>query len=228
VKTIEQKKLHELARNIKGVRKTTQELVTEAIREAIIKGYFKEGEPIDTASLANTFGVSRMPIRIALKELELEGLILLPPHKKPIPVALSPFEVRNICVIRCEMEALAIRLAIPNIKEEDIVELEECWERMNRCDANEFLVLNMEFHDRIYQHSKNSTLCNIINQLRNNVERYIRIYVGDIGHFQTANKEHLEILTAIKSKNLEMCDQTIRRHLTSVCETVACLLEAKQ
>jgi DNA-binding GntR family transcriptional regulator len=220
--------LDKLSMNVRENRKSTQELVTDALRNAILNGYYEDGKPIETIDLAEKFGVSRMPIRIALQQLESEGLVELQPHKKAIAVKLSPSEVRKLTDIRCELEVLATRLAVPNITVSDIEKMNKLVEQMDQSiDPQEFISLNMEYHNTIYLRSDNDKLNDLIVQLRNNVERYLKFYLNDRNHFKKANQEHKQILSAIKKKDTTEAEGLIRQHLLSVGGTIAQLLERK-
>src|SRR5699024_3571425 len=102
---------------------TTQEWVTDTIRMGILNNYFKDGESIPTAGLAEKLGVSRMPIRIALLQLESEGLVSLKPHKPAVAVTLSPEEVLQIYDMRFELEGLSVQLATKEATEKEMKEL---------------------------------------------------------------------------------------------------------
>jgi len=136
--------LNTIINKVKQRRVTTQELVTDAIREAIIKGYIKNGEQIETNALTEKFGVSRMPVRLALQQLESEGLVHMEPHKKAVAVKLSPDEIKKITEIRCELEGLAIRSAMPNLNDKVFDDLQGILKRMETCqDPEEYMNLNM-------------------------------------------------------------------------------------
>jgi DNA-binding GntR family transcriptional regulator len=209
-------------------RRTAKELVTDSLREAILNGYFVDGEPIEISEIADKFGVSRMPVRVALQQLESEGLVDIQPHKRPVAVRLSPEEVRQIGMIRCELEALAIRLAVTRITQSDIEKLEMLVQKMeNSSGANEFIGLNTEFHSTICQLSENEHLNTIIVQLRNNVERYLRIYMNDFSYPKTTSEEHRLIVKALRERNEQEADLFLRTHLSSTCNAIAEFLEKK-
>ncbi|WP_438311525.1 GntR family transcriptional regulator [Sporosarcina sp. FA9] len=204
-----------------GRKMTTQEWVTDIVRKAILNGYYDDGKPIDTTELANKLSVSRMPVRMALSQLESEGLVLLEPHKKPFAVMLSPEEVMKICDIRCELEALAGKLAIKKITDKNIQELNELIIKMeNTNDTNEYMLFNNEFHNTINVIAGNEVLQNLINQLRNNVERYLKIYLHDPLNSKAANDEHKSILQAFKERDSNKVEVCIRSHLIHTCESV--------
>jgi DNA-binding GntR family transcriptional regulator len=209
-------------------RRTSKERVTDSLREAILNGYFVDGEPIEISKIADKLGVSRMPVKVALQQLESEGLVDIQPHKKRVAVRLSPEEVRQIGMIRCELEALAIRIAATRITQSDIEKLEQLVQKMETSSSvNEFIGLNTEFHSMIGQLSGNDHLNTIIIQLCNNLERYLRIYMNDFSYPKTMSEEHRLIVKALTERNDQEADLFMRTHLSSMCNAIAEFLEKK-
>lgn len=200
-------------------RLTTQEWVTKVLREAILNNYIEEGE-LDTSKLASRLGVSRMPIRAALFQLESEGLVTLEPHKKAVATQLSPKEVKQIYEVRSELEALAIKLAMKEITDSDLVELFELVIKMDFCNEKEFVELNKKFHSKINMLSKNEDLYNLNNKLRNNVARYLKLFVASPANIELANKEHKEIVMALKNRDVDRGVVLIKTHLNHTCKSV--------
>jgi DNA-binding GntR family transcriptional regulator len=216
--------LNHIINNVKKRRVTTKELVTDAIREAIIKGYIKNGEEIKTNVLTEKFGVSRMPIRLALQQLETEGLVHIEPHKKAVAVKLSPDEIKKITEIRCELEGLAIRSAMPNLTKDVFNELLLLLDDMKSCtESEEYMILNMKFHDTIYKYSYNSTLRKLINQLRNIVERYL--FILEQHHFKQADKDHAQIYYSLVKFDTKQAEEHTRAHLIKTRDAIINLLE---
>ncbi|MGM8211260.1 GntR family transcriptional regulator [Virgibacillus sp. W0430] len=207
---------------------TTQEWVTNILRQAILNGYYSDGKPLETTILAEKLGVSRMPIRTALLQLENEGLVVLEPHKKAVATKLSPKEVHQLCEIRRELEALSVRYVIENIQDCDFKELDRLVDKMDNASASDFMLYNREFHKRLNQISRNKTLENMILQLRNNVDRYLRLYVSSGNtkeKIQKGNKDHRDIIKAVKEKDSPMAEKIVKEHLSRTCDEVAKLLE---
>ncbi|OUN00466.1 MAG: hypothetical protein BAA02_13025 [Paenibacillaceae bacterium ZCTH02-B3] len=219
--------LEDLVSHLPYRKVTTQEWVTDILRTAILKGYYQAGEPIETAELAAKLNVSRMPIRIALRELAKEGLVAMEPHRKPVAARLNPDEVWKICDIRCELEALSIRKAISKINDDHLKQLFSLVRKMDNIkDIDEYIRLNNEFHNIINTLSGNEFLLGMINQLRNNVERYLRVYLFNYrGAMHSANVDHHEIIKAIETKDEKLADQVIRQHLYNTTSKVSEFLE---
>lgn len=221
--------LNELISESFGRRQTTQEWVTNVLREAILRGYYDDGIPLETTKLAEQLGVSRMPVRAALLQLENEGLVTQQPHKKAVATKLSAEEVKKIYEIRYELESLATKLAIVNLTTEDIEFLEtKIIEMDNVKSIDEFVSLNKEFHNRLSELSDNKILTDINRQLRNNVDRYLRLYISDDYNIYLANKEHKELLEAIKAKDVDVACKVMRKHLSHTCEAVVKFLEERK
>lgn len=207
----------ELSRKI-----TTQEWVTEILRKAIINGVFKDGEPIPTAELSNKLGVSRMPIRIALLQLENEGLVSLRPHKQAVAIQLSPDEIMKVYEIRFELEALAVRLAIERISDSQLKELIDTHKEMEQTtEPTKYMELNDIFHNKIYESSQNEILINMISQLRNKIQKYLKVFLKQNENIDAANKDHKDILDAIINKDTELAELLICKHLKSTSVTVS-------
>lgn len=200
---------------------TTQEWVTDMIREGILNGYFKDGEPIPSAELADKLGVSRTPIRIALSQLESEGLVSIKPHKSAVAVKLSPEEVMQIYDIRYEVEGLAVQLAVKEITDKQVTELVTIVNEMDKTtDSEKYMKLNNKFHATIYSLSNNEVLINLINQLMNKIKKYLKLYLSQQINIDEANKQHKEILKAIKNRDTVKARNAVRDHLSTTCNTV--------
>jgi|SRR5690625_2391962 len=212
-------RLNKLINDKKNQHLTTQQWVTELLREGILNGYIKD-EELDTTTLAKRLGVSRMPVRTALHQLEFEGLVNMEPHKKAVATKLSPDEVRNIYAVRYELESLAIRLAIDHMTASDLVYLYDLVIQMDFCDEIDFVGLNKQFHNKLNELSQNSMLYDLNNRYRNNVERYLKLYLANQTNLKLANKEHKQIMITLKNKDKDQASELIKVHLKHTCERV--------
>ena len=212
-------RLDKLINDKKNQPVTTQQWVTELLREGILNGYIKD-EELDTTTLAKRLGVSRMPVRTALHQLEFEGLVNMEPHKKAMATKLSPDEVRNIYEVRYELESLAIRLAIDHMTASDLVYLYDLVIQMDFCEEIDFVGLNKQFHNKLNELSQNSMLYDLNNRYRNNVERYLKLYLANQTNLKLANKEHKEIMVTLKNKDKDQASELIKVHLKHTCERV--------
>ena len=115
--------LNDLAANVLQQQRSTPDLIADALREAILRGIFQEGQSLRQDEIATQFGVSRIPVREALKQLEAEGLVTLHLNRGAIVSVLTAQEAQEICEIRSALEVKAIQLAIPKFRETDIEKL---------------------------------------------------------------------------------------------------------
>ena len=130
---------------------TLQYRVTSKLREAILRGEFREGDRLIQEEWAEKLGVSRMPIREALRQLEMEGLVRIEPHRGAIVIPVSIEDVEEIYFLRALLEGIAVEKSLPFLEEADLEELESLVEQMEALPANEAAVeqyvrLNARFH----------------------------------------------------------------------------------
>ncbi len=217
-----EKEFEQLVSNALEKKMTTQEWVTDILRKGILNGHFKDGEPIPTAALSEKLGVSRMPIRIALMQLESEGLVLMEPHKPAVAVKLSPEEVLKIYDIRYELEGLAVQLAIEEMTSKQVENLVSIVDHMKTTsNSDTYMKLNNEFHNTLNSYSNNEVLINIINQLRNKIQKYVKLYLSSQMNIERANIEHQEIMDAILKKDPIWARKAVEKHLATTSHTVA-------
>ena len=112
--------LYDLAANVLRQQRSTPDLIADALREAIVRGIFQEGQSLRQDEIATQFGVSRIPVREALRQLEAEGLVTLHLNRGAMVSALSPAEAQEIFEIRSALEVKAIQLAIPKLTPSDL------------------------------------------------------------------------------------------------------------
>jgi DNA-binding GntR family transcriptional regulator len=220
--------LGEIATAVKKSNRATSSLVADALREAILKGVLKGGLQLRQDALATELGVSRIPIREALKRLEAEGLVTIHPNRGAVVSELSGEEVQEIYQIRILLESAALRLAIPNMTQTTFIQTEGILNSMDsETDAVRWIDLNREFHSALYSPASRPRLLNLINTLRTNVDRYVIIYVSLLNNKGEAQREHSLILEASKRGNEEAAVRALEEHLERVAGGVATYLQTE-
>ena len=147
-----------------------RDVVFNTLRQAILKGELKPGERLMEIQLANKLGVSRTPIREAIRKLELEGLVLMVPRKGAEVAQITEKNLRDVLEVRTALEELAVQLACDKITKEAIEELKKA--RDYFCDtlkSDDITVIaeaDVSFHDVIYRATENERLIHILNKLR--------------------------------------------------------------
>lgn len=207
--------------------RTATEQVYEHVRESIRTGALQPGERIDQASLSRQFGTSIVPVREALARLQSSGLVQIVAHRGAFVVPMSRDELIDICSTRELLEELAARLSAPNLTDADLEELERLLYAMRAAaadaDYQALFDLNRRFHLTIYQASRRRHLLQIIEQLWDRNDRFLRTYLADTARADDMLTEHDAILHACQRRDPVAVGLTIR---FNVHQTTVGLLDA--
>ncbi|HYF84093.1 MAG TPA: GntR family transcriptional regulator [Clostridia bacterium] len=197
--------------------KPLREIVFESVRGAIISGVLKPGERLMEVQLAEKLGVSRTPIREAIRKLELEGLVIMMPRKGAYVADLSLKDITDVLEIRAALEGLAAGLAALRITDEEIEELElnalQFHQALEADDFDMIVQKDIEFHDRIFKATRNDKLLQITNNLREQVQRFRIMYINKSNKSKDLAKEHYEIAEAISKRNIDMAEKIAKKHI---------------
>jgi len=207
------------------------DLVYEALRDAIISQVLKPGERMMETELAEEMGVSRTPVREAMRKLELEEYIVMVPRKGAYVAGLSIRDINNLFEIRGALESLAAGLAATRATQEEI----EAMERSLVMEANHFKtgdILNTieadtNFHELIYKASKNIRLQNLLKDLRDQIQRFRTTSLAVPGRMKLALSEHRRIVEAIADGNVQETKIVTKEHIESA-ESVLLEVISKQ
>jgi len=184
------------------------------LREAILSGVVKPGDALKAGTLAESLGMSRIPIREALRRLEQEGLVLIRPHAGATVRGLPKSEIEENLVIRGELEALATRLAAPRISAEQLVDLERMFDEMETCaaegDADRFGRLNRVFHLTLYQSCPYPRLNELIEQFWSLSSRSRSIFGLEPSLMRHSQLGHRQLLDALKARNAHVAEMIVR------------------
>lgn len=209
-----------------------RDVVFKTLRQAILKGELEPGERLMEIQLADRLGVSRTPIREAIRKLELEGLVLMIPRKGAEVAKISEKSLRDVLEIRRALDALAIELCIERMTDEDIQNLADAQEAFRKSvDSNEAMVIaenDEHFHDVIYNSTNNPRLVQMLNNLREQMYRYRLEYIKDSEKRQILVNEHDWILKAIRERNVAEAKTAIRQHVDNQVTTVAKNIKEQQ
>lgn len=201
-----------------------RDVVFNTLRRAIITGEFAPGERLMEISLANRLGVSRTPVREAIRKLELEGLVIMIPRKGAQVAKITEKSLRDVIEIRCVLEEFAASLACERITPEGRENLKEAHENfveaVKNGDILDIVEKDERFHDAIFQATSNERLITIINNLREQFYRYRMEYVKDIEQHSVLVNEHELLLRAIYDGDSETAKRIMRTHLQNQQEGV--------
>jgi len=197
--------------------KPLREVVFEALREAIINGTLKPGERMMEIQLAEQLGVSRTPVREAIRKLELEGFVVMIPRKGAYVAGISLKDIADIFEVRAAMEALAAGLAAERITAEELEEMERLLLRIGECiEANrleEVIEMDTLFHEGLYKASRNVKLEQIVHNLREQIQRFRSTSLAFPGRMKEALEEHKKIVEAISERNVALAQQLAQEHI---------------
>ncbi|MFZ5633849.1 MAG: GntR family transcriptional regulator [Bacillota bacterium] len=194
--------------------RTTPNMVADVLREAILSGILGDGQQLRQDEIAEQFGVSRIPVREALRKLEAEGLVTFYPHRGAVVSQLSPGEVREIFEIRVLLECQALHLAIPHLSKSRLKQAEAILEATDEeDDASRLSEFNLEFHTILYTPANRPYLLSFINNLHANVDRYMRICLHLIKHKAKSQQEHHQILEACRQRDACTAVEILKRHI---------------
>lgn len=194
-----------------------REEVFYTLREAILKGQLKPGERLMEITLGNQLGVSRTPIREAIKKLEREGLVVIEPRKGARVAEIARQELNDVLELRLGLEELAIKKACERITHEELKQLEtaakEFADLVSGDNLMELAEADVHFHDVIYRATHNRRLVQLLNNLREQMYRFRMEYLKDETARKLLNEEHKEILKAVRERDIERAHKFICQHI---------------
>ena len=194
-----------------------RDVVFQTLRTAILKGDLKPGERLMELQLASKLGVSRTPIREAIRMLEQEGLARTIPRKGAEVAGMTEKDMEDVLQIRCVLEELAARLSCQNITDEEMRELKIAMvafeEKTREGNVVELAKADVTFHDIIYRAADNPKLLVLLNNLREQMYRYRTEYMKDDRIHPVLIREHKEMVKALESKDQELVAREVRQHL---------------
>lgn len=194
--------------------KTAYQRIKDAIRNKDIL----PGRKLSEAALGKAIGMSRTPVRAALKQLEFDGYVRIVPHKGAYVTEPSINEIDNTYVVRTAMEQLAVALLIENITDEKLDELEKCIESEQKAyesnDYDEYDMINRRYHMMIAELSENFVLSRYVEDLLNKVDVFILLYDKNEPEVSPASfRDHREILKCIRAKDVQAAQKCVAEHI---------------
>ena len=201
-----------------------RDVVFNTLRQAIITGEFVPGERLMEIALANRLGVSRTPVREAIRKLELEGLVVMIPRKGAEVARITEKDLRDVLEVRSSLEELAAGLATERLDESSREKIQAALDNFREAiqtdDNPKIADCDVEFHDAVFEATQNKRLIQIINNLREQIYRYRLEYVKDTAYHTVLLKEHEELVEAMFAGNKERAKEIMKRHIDNQEETV--------
>lgn len=211
--------------------KTRTQVVVEAIREKILKGEIKAGEPLRQAALAEELNVSRIPVREALLQLEAEGLVEFEAHKGATATKLSAEQVSELFALRVLLETELLKVAIPKLSPADLQRSRQLLEQMNDAyqhaeTSGTWSELNTRFHLSLYQAAQRPLTYELVQNLNTNSDRYIRVHLLLAGGLGKAEQEHAQLLTLCEQGDVTAACQLLQQHIQGAAAEIIALVQS--
>lgn len=209
-----------------------RDVVFNTLREAILKGDFAPGERLMEKQLAEKMGVSRTPIREAIRKLELEGLVIMVPRKGAEVASITSKDISDVLEVRATLEALAVKLACKKMSESELEELQQVNDDFKTAaqekNVSVLIEKDVEFHDIIFHSSDNDKLISIINNLREQIYRFRVEYIYKMKDYTELVKEHDEIVKAMLERKGKDASDIAHEHIKNQELSVLELFSTKE
>jgi DNA-binding GntR family transcriptional regulator len=194
-----------------------REVVFKTLRNAIVQGEFEPGERLMEVTLANKLGVSRTPVREAIRMLELEGLVVMVPRKGAEVARITKKDLSDALEIRMALEELAVGLACKRIDETGRKKLKQACISFREAISSKLVPAIVDaderFHDVIFEATQNQRLVVFAQNLREQVYRYRVEYVKDFGYHDKLVDEHDAITNAVLLGDADQASAVMRKHI---------------
>lgn len=199
--------------------------VFHKIREDILSGEYHQNEELKEASIGNELGVSRTPVREALRQLELEGLLNIIPNKGAYVTGISAKDIQDIYVIRSYLEGLCARWACEYITKPQLEELDEIIYlsefHAKKGHHDQLLELDNRFHEVLYEASNSKILDHVLSDFHHYVQRVRKVTLSSMARANDSNAEHRAIVEALKEKDGERAETLAHEHMLNTIKNIS-------
>jgi DNA-binding GntR family transcriptional regulator len=213
-------------------RQTIASMTITALRERILRGDYPDGEPLRQDAIADELGVSRIPVREALRQLEAEGLVTFSPHRGAVVSTLSLEEIDELFELRADIECDLLRRAIPKMTPEQLDRatevLDEFQDALGASEASRWGPLNWHFHAALYAPANRNFTMGVLQKLHQHSDRYFRMQVLLAHGGIRANDEHRAIVAAIARQDVRGATQLMQSHILGAGASLVALLQEER
>lgn len=198
--------------------------VFHTIRENILSGKYAPNEELKEKTIGEELGVSRTPVREALRQLELEGLVSIIPNKGAYVVGITQKDMQDIYEIRCRLEGLCARWAAMHITQEQLDELEEIVFRAEfhakKGNAEQLVELDNQFHKTLYKAANSKELQRVLTDFHHYLQRVRKATLMDEKRALESIQEHMTIVGALKEHNADRAEKLATEHILSTAQNM--------
>ncbi len=202
-------------------KRTIADEVAEVLRRRILSGDLPAGKPIRQEHIAHELGVSRIPLREALKQLEAEGFVTIEAHKGAVVAELSTAEVEELFELRVRIETWLLSKAIPHMGEGDFARLDAIIEESRAPDSlprwGEF---NWRFHEALYRAAGRPVSIKFLRRIHDNIDRYLRIEITLPAARDRAYRDHEELVACCRNRDVAGAMTLLERHILATAKTL--------
>nr|WP_256352600.1 GntR family transcriptional regulator [Pseudomonas sp. PDM31] len=204
-------------------------VIEETLRSAILDGRIPCGAALRQQDLADLFGVSRMPVREALRQLEAQALLNVVAHKGAVVAPLVQGDAVETYALRILLESEALRLSIPLLQDADIEQAQRYIEELEtEHDYTEIGRLNRLFHMMLYSRAPNRRLLQLVEDGLNEEERFLRFNLEAMGLGKLSQDDHRALLHAARERNVERSVQLLELHLNRAVQVITRYLDSPE
>lgn len=204
-------------------RRTSSDYIADALREAINGGQLEDGAVLNQVELAEHFGVSRVPVREAIRRLEAEGLVEAAAHRRAVVRGLSLDRIAEVYELRALLEGHLVEQAVPHFDRAGLERLTELnRELRDERDHARWLELNAAFHETLYAPAERPTALELVDSLRQRGERYVQMWSGGRGLARTSQvtREHTAIVRCVRRGDAAGAREAIIAHIEHTRDAV--------
>jgi DNA-binding GntR family transcriptional regulator len=203
--------LGDIAQSVRATFQTVENMTQSFIREAILQGVFRPGQRLNLDTIAESLGVSRMPVRASLRQLENEGLVQIHHYRGATVSVLQPEEIAEIYELRILLESHLLKLAIAAIDDALIDRLDAIVRDLeNAEELNERLDRRYQLYEELYRRANRPRALAQVNNLRGSVGRYLLLQRVDEQH------SHQELINHLRARDVESATAWLVDHLHKV------------
>lgn len=215
--------LGNIADSVRGTFKTVEDMTQAFIREAITQGIFRPGQRLNLDSIAESLGVSRMPVRASLRQLENEGLVQINHYRGATVSVLSPAEIAEIYELRALLESYLLRLAIDTLDDEFLDRLEGIVAELENADElSERLERRYQMYEELYRRADRPRALAQVTNLRAAVGRYLLLQRVDEHH------SHEELIGHLRARNADAAVAWLLHHLEKVRSKLQAIVASEE
>ncbi|WP_238121057.1 MULTISPECIES: GntR family transcriptional regulator [unclassified Xanthobacter] len=202
-----------------GRQSLTDQIVSE-VRQRIITGQLPEGTPLRQEKLAAELGVSRVPLREAIRQLEAEGLVVTELHKGTVVSSLSLAELTEMFEIRVQLETWLFALAIPRMGEADFALADAVIAESAASDVNSWGDFNWRFHSALYAPSGRTIALKMLKGVHDNANRYVNLQLAVVADVEHELVDHRNLVAFARLGDVEGGVKLLRKHIETVADNL--------